>query len=273
MPKPKEEIIDKLAKMLRHEQSARYIGSIAEAEAFATQIQALLSKHGLEMSEIDIAERESDPIDQEWAFSHDKESAVPSEGRRVEWQEELAEKIARSNSCALLITQRSNSVCFVGRPSDRRICLALFRYFTRLALGLSEKAATEQRETQRQKCKMRFGWNYSAARFRWWMVAFRKSFCSGFGYAIGSRLTEQARTAENAAESVPEQSNALIHLRNNREAVAQYVEDLFKDRKRRKRQDNIDAEQDSYRQNWDGFNQGKEAGQGVALTSGALTAG
>jgi hypothetical protein len=104
------------------------------------------------------------------------------------------------------------------------------------------------------------------------MVAFKKSFCSGFGHAISVKFREQAQALERQAETIPEQSNALIHLRNNREAVAQYVEDLFKDKKRRERKDNIDAEQDRFRQNRDGFNAGKQAGENTALTSGALTA-
>ena len=132
MSKPKAEIVDKLAKMIRHEQSARQIGSIAEAEAFAAQVQHLLTKHGLEMSEIDFAEESSQPIDQEWAFSHHDGSNVPHERRRIEWQENLAESIARVNNCALLITQVNNSVCFVGRPSDRSVCISLYRYFSGL---------------------------------------------------------------------------------------------------------------------------------------------
>jgi hypothetical protein len=218
MLRPKAEIIEKLAKMVRHEQGARDIGSIAEAEAFASQVQTLLTKHGLEMSEIEFEEQASEPIDLEWAHTHHDDSSVPYETRRVEWQEELAEAIARNNNCALLITQHCNSVCFVGRPSDRSICLSLYRYFTRLALDLAEKAAKDNRDEQREKCKARNTWGYSGATFRWWMVSFKKSFCCGFSHSICMKFYEQARAMEKTAETQPEASTALIHLRNNREA-------------------------------------------------------
>lgn len=49
-------IIEKLRKLIAMEQSARSIGSLAEAEAFASKVQELLSKHKLEMSEIELDE-------------------------------------------------------------------------------------------------------------------------------------------------------------------------------------------------------------------------
>lgn len=49
-------IIEKLRKLIRHERSAREIGSIAEAEAFAERIQSLCDEYNLSISEIDIDE-------------------------------------------------------------------------------------------------------------------------------------------------------------------------------------------------------------------------
>lgn len=53
-----ESVMELLAKLMRHEQSAREVGSLAEAEAFASKVQAMLTKHKLEMSEIKFEERE-----------------------------------------------------------------------------------------------------------------------------------------------------------------------------------------------------------------------
>jgi hypothetical protein len=269
MARPKAEIVERLAKMIRHEQSAREIGSIAEAEAFASQVQFLLTKHGLEMSEIEFESEEVEPIGEEWARSHDHDSPIPYESHRVQWQEDLAYAIALNNNCALLVTG-SNSVCFVGRPSDRQICLSLFRYFAYLALDLADKTAAEQRAAEREKLKTKLGRYYSGADFRWHMVRYKASFCAGFSHALGLRFHEQRQELEQEAETKAEQSNALIHLRNNREAVANYVADLFKDRKNRKRKSDEAPQQ---RTNWEAFRLGHQRGSDVALSSGALTAG
>jgi len=53
-----EKIIDRLRKLIRHERSAREIGNVAEAAAFAATIQALLfAKAGLPVGEKCIALR------------------------------------------------------------------------------------------------------------------------------------------------------------------------------------------------------------------------
>lgn len=267
MGRPKAEIVEKLAKMIRHEQSARQIGSIAEAEAFASQVQTLLTKHGLEMSEIEFETEEVEPIGEEWAKSHDSDSPVPYVSHRVEWQEELAFAIALNNSCALLVTG-SNSVCFVGRSSDRQICLSLYRYFAALALDLSDKTTNEHRDGERSTLKAKLGRYYTGADLRWHMVRFKASFCAGFSHALCLRFHERRRELEKQAETIPEQSHALIHLRNNREAVANYVADLFKDRKERKRKAD---EPPQSRTNWEAFQLGRKTGEGIAITSGALT--
>ena len=53
-----DQIIEKLRKLIAHEQSARTIGNIAEAEAFASKIQDLLTAHKLDMSEVDFQARD-----------------------------------------------------------------------------------------------------------------------------------------------------------------------------------------------------------------------
>lgn len=77
-------IIEKLRKLIAMEQSARSIGSLAEAEAFASKVQELLSKHKLEMSEIELDEQEeSDPID--WEEVRTDEAGFKTKRGRAAW--------------------------------------------------------------------------------------------------------------------------------------------------------------------------------------------
>lgn len=260
-----DKIIDKLAKMIRHEQSARAIGSIAEAEAFASQIQEWLSRHKLEMSDIQWTEQESaEPIDDEYVLP--KDAGLKWESKRVRWQENLASAIARSNDCQTLISNSSNVSYFVGRKSDREICAALFKYFCGLIIEMSEKAALEAKGSEREKLKARMSW-YSGADLRWHMRDFRVSFCRGMSIAIQERLLERRRAFEATLKSrESDQSNALIHLRDTSEAISSYLEELFKDRKPRQAKENF--QQTGHVR--EAYHAGVKAGESVALTSGAL---
>lgn len=257
-------IIDKLAKMLRHEESARKIGNTAEAEAFASRIQEWLTKHKLEISDVQFVEQEeTEPVDVE--ILRDEELAIGYERRRIEWQEDLAYQIALTNDCRTLLSNHSNTVFFVGRKSDREVCVALFRYFLRLILEYAGKAADEAKDTQREQLKAKYGNSYTGADLRWRMRDFRNSYCAGFSQSIQDRLRERQREKEKLLKK-DKASTAMVHLRNTEAAVSTFLDDYLKDRKPRKGKDNID---DKVR-HWGAYSAGQQAGESVALTSGAL---
>ena len=54
-----ENVIDKLRKIMAHAASAREIGNLAEAEAFAAKAQELLLRHKLDMTEVEFAAESS----------------------------------------------------------------------------------------------------------------------------------------------------------------------------------------------------------------------
>jgi hypothetical protein len=261
---PQDKILDKLAKMLRHQESARQIGNAAEAEAFATRIQEWLTRHKLEISDIQFVEQEeTEPVDVE--ILRVKELNIGYERRRIEWQEDLAYQIALANDCRTLLSNHSNTAFFVGRKTDREICVSLFRYFITLILAYADKAAEEAKDSQRSELKARHGSYYTGASLRWRMRDFRASYCAGFSQAIQNRLADQRREKEKLLKKA-EASTAMIHLRNTEEAIDGFLADYFKDRKPRQQKDNIDDRV----KNWSAYKQGQQAGDAVALTAGAL---
>ncbi len=261
-----DKIIDKLAKMLRHQESAKEIGSIAEAEAFATQIQFLLNKHKLEMSDIQFVEQEAaEPIEEEYV-NPEKHLGIKYETKRIEWQEDLAHAIARANDCETLISNHSNCAFFIGRKSDRETCVTLLKYFITLILEMSEKAATAAKDTERDTLREKLGRWYSGAELRWRMRDFRRSYCAGASDAIQHRLYEQLRAREKQLKKQESESTAIIHLRSTREAIDKFIDDKFKDRKPSRAKPNIDDQKG----HWGAYHAGHKAGENVALTSGAL---
>lgn len=257
-------IIDKLAKMLRHQESARQIGNMAEAEAFATRIQEWLTRHKLEISDVQFAEQEQiEPVDVE--ILRDRDLNIGYERRRIEWQEDLAYQIALTNDCKTLLSNHSNTAFFVGRKTDREICVSLFKYFITLILEYADKAVEEARDAQRSELKARYGSSYTGADLRWRMRDFKNSYCAGFSQAIQGRLADQRRYKQELLKK-SETSTAMVHLRNTQEAISVFLEDYFKDRKPRTGKDNIDDKV----KHWGAYRQGQQAGDSIALTAGAL---
>jgi len=63
-----EAIKDKLRKLIAHEQSARAIGNVAEADAYARHVKTLLRRHGLTKKSLSQPEREQ-PVTGAWLCS------------------------------------------------------------------------------------------------------------------------------------------------------------------------------------------------------------
>src|SRR4051812_11592634 len=101
-----EKIVEKLAKIKAHADSAKAIGNEQEAQAFAGMLQQMLLKHKLEMSDLDYRkEMESEPIIEHWPETefvadkvgyHYRYKIAPDIdiGPRTQWIEELAMLIA-----------------------------------------------------------------------------------------------------------------------------------------------------------------------------------
>lgn len=99
------------------------------------------------------------------------------------------------------------------------------------------------------------------------MRDFRRSYCAGASDGIQSRLYTQLRERESLLKKQEATSTAIVHLRNTKEAIGQFLEDKFKDRKpSRATKDNIDEGKG----HWGAYHEGHKAGNDVALTSGAL---
>ena len=255
-------IIDKLRKLMAHEQSARSIGSLQEAEAFAAKIQDLLTEYKLSMSEIEFDAREDgEPID--WETVRGDEINVGGKKVRLYWRMKLAKGIAEVNSCqAIGRGARSNSFSFVGRTTDRELCKVLYLYMVELGEELCSKCVRDEREVQKLKFNVAKGimdtevppWEKAA--FNAWMKEFRESWKTGFADAIFKRLKDRYEQAMRDATG----SNAMVHIK--KDALA--VQDFLKGKIRKYRAAGPARGSD------DGYAKGKATGNTVNLNSNAL---
>jgi len=256
-------IITKLRKLIEHERSARSIGSLAEAEAFAAKIQDLLTAHKLSMSEIDFQAREDgEPID----WEHVDGSEVGRGGRKtkVYWRVVIAKAIAKINSCEIVNETRShgNAFFFVGRTSDREIAKTLYLYLIELGEELVAKSARADREIQTLKFNLRNNIcdydipDWATAAFNRWMKEYRESWKTGFGITIATRL--QDRYEETLKTQAAASINAIVHIKRDALAVRTYLMGkTFRSRGRGVQ---------GHTGNGDGYARGESAGNAVNLS-------
>jgi len=248
-------IIEKLRKLIAHEKSAREIGSIAEAEAFAVKIQSLLDEYKLGMDEIEYAEREAqEPID--WELISMEEGGFTERKSKVYWQILLASTIAKCNGCQIVTNGRSNSLYFVGRASDRELSKMLFVYMLELAGELSKKDALANREEQRRvwkECKSQCRSQWSPYHLKKKMRQYRDAFLMGFAGAVSERLQQQHDEMIAANES----STAMVHIKKDAVAIHEFLSDKGLHKRRPVR---------ATVRNEDALARGEQAGKSVALT-------
>lgn len=185
-----DKVIKKLTKLIAHEESARAIGSTAEAAAFAERIQQLLNKHNLSMSEVELHRAEKSAVSME---------PVQENFQNIEiWQRALLSNLARINGCYAL-EHRLGFQCVVGRRCDREIVISLFRYFEKLGLELSDDYLNDRQRV--------YDGIYAGL---WSMLKSdetrRNSFLLGFVATVCQRLEEINRknieTSDNSAALV-----------------------------------------------------------------------
>lgn len=261
-------MIEKLRKLIAHERSARSIGNLAEAEAFAAKIQSLLTAHKLNMSEVDFqAREESEPID--WEHVDGKEVGKGARRTKVYWRVTIAQAIAKVNSCMTVnqTVSRGNAFFFVGRTSDREMAKILYLYLVELGEELCYKAARDNRSEQMNMFNFYNGISanntpsWLMAAFNRWMKNYRESWKTGFGQAIAERLQKQYEDTIQQQQAVS--TAAIIHIEKDVLAVRHYLAGkTFKSRGR-----GVSGTM----ANGDGYAAGKATGGAVNLSPNRFT--
>jgi hypothetical protein len=185
------QIAEKIRKLIEHERSARSIGNLAEAEAFAVKIQELLMRHKLEMSDV---EMHADPLGHEGAHS-----ARPVK-RAEDWSGMLAKAAASACMCDVVTITGTSALLFFGRGNDRAIAIGIWRFLSTLAVQLVKDDMPAM-----------------SKRSRMHPLKLRARFLLGFATAIMMRL---AREKEVTVQASGEQG--LIRVESEKKELATY---------------------------------------------------
>lgn len=154
-----EKTIDRASKLFRHAESAKDIGSTAEAEAFLSKAMSLLTEAGLDETALRIDETD-DTVRKTKLDAMDYLGSRPS--RMQTWYATLAQTVARAHGCMVYYCRGGASIWFVGADQDRELAILAFRKLYKVAVDLSkhdfDDAKKRRHLTRAQKINYRKVW-------------------------------------------------------------------------------------------------------------------
>lgn len=177
-------ILQKVEKLICHEVSARKLGSIAEADAFAAKARQLLSQHRVERIGTTRRGSEHGEVDSQAVTA--QQAGISPARNRQEWSERLASAVAAAFHCTLMIQSGSNTVVFRGQGRDRATAAQLYSELAKQASIACMEEFTEWKGRRRpaQGAVSLSSQSSSAAYSRRW----KQSFLLGFARTICQRF-------------------------------------------------------------------------------------
>jgi hypothetical protein len=197
-------VIETLRKLLAHQKSAESIGSEAEAAAFADKVQDLLTKHHLEIEDIEVGDETEDVAEDHIYFER-----VGLPRRRSGWFERLALAVARNHFCDIAIWPGGGAFTLIGKRADREVAGFMIVYLARVARHLCKRdLMTLLRSRPRTR-----------------RTAWRQSFLHAFALEIAIRYYLLRQRAGSVYGS-----EALVKIEAAESLVKRYVDARFHQR-------------------------------------------
>lgn len=230
-------IIERIQKLHAKAESAKEIGSLHEAEAFAEGVQRMLLKYKLDLSVLDL-----DTLNIREPQGTTSIIFGKPKKRREPWLEALAGAVARHHGVAMFVMSGTNGQVFAGRKSDREVALFLIGKLVTVALTLADEHVRRVRQMGHTSVE-----------------DFRRSFLLGFADAIGRRLTQTQRDMGKTTAIVKVLDQALVEAK-----------DSFWEREKDLRPAKEKSRMDYRGQNREAFRAGRRAGEGADLSASGL---
>ncbi len=263
-----EKILEKLAKIKAHADSAEKIGSTEEAQTFAEMLQRLLLKHNLDMSDIEFAKHEVDePVEK---FSIDWEQyGLKTKKQRIDWEERLASIVADAHFCRILVSEHSNRIWLVGRKSNAAVAEYLIVTLRRAAKKIAYLALAEyQRDLKNKSQCLICGLNkdhhvWESHEFQREKITDHHGFKASFLAAFVNRIAE--RLKETRESVVTSNCTALVRINKDEAAVRDFMSQNYIGHAKM-----IRSRSGS---NSEGFLRGRQAADAVNLKGNAMNQG
>ena len=172
-------VIEKIAKLKRHAESAKSLGSEAEAASFAAEVQRLCDEYHLSVEQIDL---DDDPMREvDVAVAPATENPEDVDGRIAWWKADLGVIVADAHNCEVLTSDEIRAVWFVGRRIDRESAVWVYESLMRTMLEGARRV-------------------YRRAKFYGWTKGVKTEYFRGFLFSVQQRYDEQRRATRRGTD-------------------------------------------------------------------------
>lgn len=233
------QIIDKIRKLMMHSESARELGSIAEAEAFASKAQKLLAEHNLSKADITVEEAKKEVVHVSMP------AKVKGVGGRSAFN--IMAVIAEFNWCKAYTMGNAshNKMIIVGSPENIEVCEYIHTQVTNALVAVGK------RDYKKYKDDFEPDWTRDKPVGQ---DTFLRTFLAG----ASSGLREKLRSEREEFVKQNESSTAII--RTNDIVISDYVTETWGGTGTGRRQ--------SYNHEAGAYGAGRTAGKNVSVHKG-----
>lgn len=197
-----EKKLDKISKLLAMAESAKKIGSVAEAEKFAAQAEAWLFKYDLTMDDVELHAAQQEPI---------ALMIVPGELPFPLWKLQILKCLAQIHGCFQVDRVADDQPCLTGRKKDREVTLSFFNYFVEAGGRLEAQLRVDHLQSVEFFTTGRLLAQSNVDAYLW-----------GYAAAVTAKLIEVYGTTRDETEDInPE---ALIFLEKREQEAREWLE-------------------------------------------------
>lgn len=128
-------LIARIQKMYAMAESAKEVGSLAEADSFMNGVMTTLAANNLDMSVLSLDMKNlTDPMGRQFFYGVGKNGRASVDSRKtLEWITDLGMAVAPAHYCECHWHPGSNYLTFYGRESNRRVAVQMFGYLRDMA--------------------------------------------------------------------------------------------------------------------------------------------
>lgn len=236
-----EKIIDKIRKLIKKSESARELGSIEEAEAFAQKAQQMLQQHNLTKEHLTEKQAADEIIDVTMP------SKVPGIGGRSSYW--VMDAIAKFNWCKAYTYGKasSNKMIIIGSPENIEVCKYIHSVVMVAFMNAGKKKYKEHKEFYLSMDETPVG-----------LDTYMRTFLKGCADGLRDKLSAESEKFKKSSN----QANAII--RTNQIVVQNYVVAKWGGEGKGRQAKFSNKAGDAY-------SQGKEIGKNVTITKGVET--
>lgn len=244
-----EKIIDKIKKLVKKQESAEELGSVAEAEAFAAKIQVMLNKYNVSMSKIKTEEEIKEDVSDEVM-----KAKIPSIGGKSNFQIMFA--IARNNWCKAYMYGGATNMIIIGSREN----IEVVKYIASVVTPIFVRIGKEKYHEEYVVDASQFGTPVG-------LDTYLRRFIMGCADGLDEKLEKEKGdfVKENdTSEAVAQNGISCTALiRTNEIAIVSYADNKFGKSKR--------ARKTTTSHSGGAYSEGVETGKNVNINKGVST--